>query len=161
MLQRIHLIEEAIDRQVRSTLQLDGGDIELVDVEGKNVYVKLRGACAGCPASGMTLKGVVESALREALDDDAVSVVEVSEYRHALFIWTIMQPRISPMKCARRYSAISRVLGKPVFYAHFGGQVKNMSMKRAELRLLLARLIQMKWFSLLAVLKATIRFEDF
>ncbi|RLI92452.1 MAG: NifU family protein [Candidatus Altiarchaeales archaeon] len=50
--------------KIRSALQADGGDIELIDIEGEIVKVKLRGACAGCPLAQMTLKGFVEDAIK-------------------------------------------------------------------------------------------------
>lgn len=70
MIQKIHLIEEVIDRQVRPILQRDGGNLELIDVDGNTVTVKFRGACSSCPASGVTLKNVVQTALQEAVSED-------------------------------------------------------------------------------------------
>jgi Fe-S cluster biogenesis protein NfuA len=61
-------VREAIDK-IRPLLQRDGGDIELVSVEDGVVKVRLRGACAGCPMSQMTLKGVVEQAIKEAVPE--------------------------------------------------------------------------------------------
>ncbi|NQT32551.1 MAG: NifU family protein [Candidatus Omnitrophica bacterium] len=55
--------------KIRPLLQRDGGDIELVSVEGGVVKVKLQGACCGCPMSQMTLKGVVEQQLKEAIPE--------------------------------------------------------------------------------------------
>ncbi len=77
MIQKIRLIEEAIDLQVRPILQRDGGNIELVDVDGDTVFVNFMGACASCPASSVTLKTIVETALREAVSDD----IQVEEAR--------------------------------------------------------------------------------
>ncbi len=50
---------------IRPALQADGGDIELIAVDGGVVKVKLRGACAGCPMSQITLKGFVEAAIKK------------------------------------------------------------------------------------------------
>jgi Fe-S cluster biogenesis protein NfuA len=50
---------------VRPHLQVDGGDVELVDVEDGVVKVKLKGACAGCPMSQMTIKWGVENYLKK------------------------------------------------------------------------------------------------
>jgi Fe-S cluster biogenesis protein NfuA len=61
-------VKEAIDK-IRPLLQRDGGDIEFVSVEDGVVKVKLQGACAGCPMSQMTLKGVVEQAIKEAVPE--------------------------------------------------------------------------------------------
>ena len=71
-LQKIKLIEETIDRQVRPILRRDGGDLELHDVDGDQVFVKFVGACVSCPVSSVTLKDVVETQLREAVSDDIV-----------------------------------------------------------------------------------------
>jgi NifU-like protein len=71
-LQKIKLIEEVIDRQVRPILRRDGGDLELHDVDGNHVLVKFVGACVSCPVSSVTLKDVVETQLREAVSDDIV-----------------------------------------------------------------------------------------
>ena len=57
-------ISEAID-EVRPHLQADGGDIELVDVVDGVVKVKLKGSCAGCPMSKMTIKWGVENYLKK------------------------------------------------------------------------------------------------
>jgi len=56
-LQRIKKIEEVIEA-VRPQLQRDRGDIELVDVDGRTVYVNMKGACAGCQLEAQTLAGV-------------------------------------------------------------------------------------------------------
>lgn len=51
--------------EVRPHLQVDGGDVELVDVVDGVVTVKLKGACAGCPMSQMTVKWGVENYLKK------------------------------------------------------------------------------------------------
>ena len=55
--------------EIRPALQADGGDVSLVKVEGNDVYVRLEGACHGCPAAGMTLLYGVARVLRERLPD--------------------------------------------------------------------------------------------
>ena len=62
-------IEEAINSKIRPLLQADGGDIELVDVDGGTVKVRLTGACAGCPAAAITLQAGVERILKEAVPE--------------------------------------------------------------------------------------------
>ena len=76
-IQKIKLIEDALSREVRPELKKDGGDIELVDVDGNRVMVALRGRCATCTASEVTLKHYVESKLRELVTPELV-VEEVS-----------------------------------------------------------------------------------
>ena len=64
-LQKIKRIQQVIDDDLRPGLQADGGDLELIDVDGDRVLVKLKGACAGCPGAHTTLKRWVEARLRE------------------------------------------------------------------------------------------------
>jgi len=77
-LQKISLIQEAIEREISPSLKADGGDIELVDIDRNKVYVKFLGTCLGCPSTGVTLKALVESKLKEFVDGDIV-VEEVKE----------------------------------------------------------------------------------
>jgi Fe-S cluster biogenesis protein NfuA len=60
---------KAVLDQIRPGLQADGGDVELVDVQEGIVKVKLRGACAGCPMSRMTLKNGIERILKEEIPE--------------------------------------------------------------------------------------------
>jgi NifU-like protein len=71
-IQRIRLIEETLTREIKPALGQDGGDIELVDVDGNRVLVKLFGACAACSKSQITLKEYVEKKLRELVSSDIV-----------------------------------------------------------------------------------------
>lgn len=64
-IQKIRMIEETIDREIRPALRQDGGDLELVDVIGNRVLVATRGTCAACPSSPRTLINFVEAKLRE------------------------------------------------------------------------------------------------
>jgi len=73
-IRRIQLVEETINNIIRPILQRDGGNIDLVDIEGKRVIVALRGACASCRLSDVTLKNLVEDKLREFVEDDIVVV---------------------------------------------------------------------------------------
>ena len=54
---------------IRPSVQADGGDIELLDVEGNSADVRLTGMCAGCPSAHMTLYLGVETALREEMPE--------------------------------------------------------------------------------------------
>jgi NifU-like protein len=64
-IQKIKMIEETIEREIRPSLKHDGGDIELIDVIGNRVLVAPRGTCAICKASEQTLTNLVEAKLRE------------------------------------------------------------------------------------------------
>ncbi|MBU4211574.1 MAG: Fe-S cluster assembly protein NifU [Verrucomicrobia bacterium] len=64
-LQKIRLIEETMEKEIRPALKKDGGDIELMDVVDNRVVVALRGMCANCQVAQFTLKDVVEAKLRE------------------------------------------------------------------------------------------------
>ncbi len=57
-------VSQALE-EVRPSLQVDGGDVELVDIEDGVVKVRLLGHCASCPMSQMTLKMGIESHLKK------------------------------------------------------------------------------------------------
>lgn len=61
-------VEQALER-LRPAIQADGGDIELVEVDGPVARVKMLGACGGCPMSVMTLKAGIEAAVVEAVPE--------------------------------------------------------------------------------------------
>jgi len=61
-------VKKALD-QIRPSLQADGGDVELVDVEGSIVKVRLTGACGGCPMSQMTLKQGIEQHVKKVVPE--------------------------------------------------------------------------------------------
>jgi NifU-like protein len=63
-------ITETIDQHIRPSLQMDGGDIEIVSLEGKALLVKLQGACSGCPRAQETLKYGIERTLRQLVSED-------------------------------------------------------------------------------------------
>ncbi|MGE0157441.1 MAG: Fe-S cluster assembly protein NifU [Geobacter sp.] len=68
-LKKMQLVQEVLERDIRPMLMADGGDLELVDIEGDNVQVAFRKACAGCASSGNTAR-FVEMKLRELVHDD-------------------------------------------------------------------------------------------
>ena len=70
-LQKIALITETIDKEIRPTLVQDGGDLELIDVVGNEVYVALRGQCSACVSSAYTVENIEEK-LREMVAPDIV-----------------------------------------------------------------------------------------
>ncbi|HRR34777.1 MAG TPA: Fe-S cluster assembly protein NifU [Kiritimatiellia bacterium] len=74
-LQKMKLIEEIIDREIRPQLQKDGGDIELIDIEGDRVIIAFRGMCAGCQSAAYTRQDFIEAKLREFVDP-AITVVD-------------------------------------------------------------------------------------
>ena len=61
-------VEKALNK-VRAALQQDGGDIELVSIDNGVVKVRLKGACAGCPMSQMTMANFVEAELKKAVPE--------------------------------------------------------------------------------------------
>lgn len=71
-MQKIKMIEETIEREIRPSLKNDGGDIELIDVIGNRVLVATRGACATCKAADITLKHFVEQKLRDLVSPELV-----------------------------------------------------------------------------------------
>jgi NifU-like protein len=71
-IQKIRMIEEIIEKEIRPSLKHDGGDIELIDVVGNRVLVAKRGTCAVCQASEQTFKNLVESKLQELVSPELV-----------------------------------------------------------------------------------------
>jgi Fe-S cluster biogenesis protein NfuA len=72
------MYDEVLDvlDKLRPFLQRDGGDVELVDVEGGIIKLRLMGACGSCPSSTITLKAGIERALLEEVEG-VVEVVQV------------------------------------------------------------------------------------
>lgn len=71
-LERMKLVTRVMDEEIRPNLKKDGGDIELVDIDGHTVIVSLRGACKGCPKSNLTLTDFVQNRLRELVEPEIV-----------------------------------------------------------------------------------------
>ena len=69
-------VETVLD-ELRPYLMADGGNVELVELEGPIVKLRLQGACGSCPSSAMTLKMGIERKLRE-------SIPEIAEVEHVL-----------------------------------------------------------------------------
>ncbi len=61
-------VEEVLNK-IRPQLEADGGNVELVEVSGGTVKVRLTGACAGCPLSTMTLKMGIEKILKQEIPE--------------------------------------------------------------------------------------------
>ena len=64
-IQKIRLVEKTLEHEIKPVLRKDGGDIELVDLEGNRVLVKLHGRCSTCAASQVTLKDYVQAKIQE------------------------------------------------------------------------------------------------
>lgn len=62
-------VETVLDKRIRPAIQMDGGNIELVEVRDNSVFVRLVGACGTCPSSQITLRQGVEGILREEFPD--------------------------------------------------------------------------------------------
>jgi len=69
-------IKDLLDTRIRPAVAMDGGDIVFIKFEDGVVYLKLHGACAGCPSSSVTLKSGIENMLKHY-------VPEVNEIREA------------------------------------------------------------------------------
>ncbi len=71
-LQKIKKIEDVVNSVIRPGLARDGGDIELVDVQGDEVFVRLRGACSSCVSASLTLENFVQNELRNSVSKDII-----------------------------------------------------------------------------------------
>jgi NifU-like protein len=65
-------IRKFLDQDVRPYILADGGDIELVTVDGNKVLVKLMGACVACPSAMQTLQQGVQERLQAKISADLV-----------------------------------------------------------------------------------------
>jgi len=74
-IQKMALIQDVLEREIRPRLQADGGDLDLVDIEGSKVIVGLRGMCVDCPSCDMTIKGI-EERLKDVTGQDITVVRE-------------------------------------------------------------------------------------
>ena len=63
-------VETVLD-ELRPYLMADGGNVELVEIDGPIVKLRLQGACGSCPSSAMTLKMGIERKLRESIPEIA------------------------------------------------------------------------------------------
>lgn len=70
--QRMQKVLKVIQEEIQPRLAADGGDIELVDVDGKRVQVSLHGRCSQCRASEVTIRNLVEKMLRDHVEPDIV-----------------------------------------------------------------------------------------
>ncbi|MBW7996355.1 MAG: Fe-S cluster assembly protein NifU [Candidatus Glassbacteria bacterium] len=71
-LQKMKLVEQTIEEVIRPELKKHGGDLELVDISGNTVIVKLKGACTECGMTRFTLQTLVEPKLREKVSAELV-----------------------------------------------------------------------------------------
>jgi Fe-S cluster biogenesis protein NfuA len=55
--------------EIRGYLKADGGDMDVVSIDGNDVQLRLKGACGGCPHATMTIKQGIERMLREQIDE--------------------------------------------------------------------------------------------
>ncbi|MBP0008317.1 MULTISPECIES: Fe-S cluster assembly protein NifU [unclassified Roseofilum] len=73
-LQKITLIQQILNDEIRPMVAMDGGDVELYDIESNLVKVILKGACGSCPSVLTTLKQGIEQTLRDRVSDDLIVV---------------------------------------------------------------------------------------
>jgi len=74
-IRKIGMIRDVINKEVRPLLKADGGDVELIDVDGNRVIISLRGMCTGCMMAEVTVKNI-EKKLRELVNEELVVEVE-------------------------------------------------------------------------------------
>lgn len=76
IVQKVMKIQEVLEKEIKPLLERDGGGIELIDIQGDLVKVSLRGRCAMCPTSHLTMRNVVQDKLREFVSP-SIEVEEV------------------------------------------------------------------------------------
>lgn len=75
LVQKVIMVQGVLENEIKPALKKDGGDIELINVDGFKVHVKLKGRCAGCPSSGVTINNFVQDKLREIISPK-IEVIE-------------------------------------------------------------------------------------
>lgn len=73
--QMIIKVNNVLENYIAAELRKDGGDIELIDIDGNKIMVKLKGSCKNCPSSNLTLKNFVGNTLKEHVGPD-IEVIE-------------------------------------------------------------------------------------
>lgn len=63
-------INQILEEKIAPALAMDGGFCELVEIQDKVVFLRLGGACSGCPSSTVTLKSGIERILRQEVDPE-------------------------------------------------------------------------------------------
>ncbi len=76
VVQKVLKVQDVIEKEIKPVLERDGGSVELIDIQGNEVLVRLMGRCASCPTSMITLKNLVEGKLREFVSPE-LSVKEI------------------------------------------------------------------------------------
>ncbi|MGI6072206.1 MAG: NifU family protein [Lachnospiraceae bacterium] len=71
----VEAIEKVLDEKVRPELALHGGNIAIDRFEAGVLYVRLLGACSGCPSADLTMENIVSDALRESFPRLKVSLI--------------------------------------------------------------------------------------
>jgi len=71
-IQKMKLVEEILEREIRPQLKKDGGDVELIDIEGDRVVIAFRGMCAGCRSAASTRQDFIGAKLREFVDPEII-----------------------------------------------------------------------------------------
>lgn len=66
--EQVNLINEALSEQVYMALEMDGGGMELMDIEGADVFIRYHGACGGCPISESGTLVFIQQTLQDKID---------------------------------------------------------------------------------------------
>ena len=74
-----HQIEELFEQEINPAIASHGGRVELVDVEGTKVYLRLGGGCQGCASANVTLKNGIEKAIR-AMIPEVTDVIDATDH---------------------------------------------------------------------------------
>jgi Fe-S cluster biogenesis protein NfuA len=76
--EELRVIDDILDRTIRPSLQLDGGDLQVTGKDGHYIKIAYEGACGGCPSSTSGTLYAIESVLRQEYDPEAIVVIDES-----------------------------------------------------------------------------------
>lgn len=72
-------VEKFFDDKIRPSLAAHGGNVELIDIDNDQIFIRLSGGCQGCSSSGVTLKDGIERLLKQKFPD-IVGVVDLTDH---------------------------------------------------------------------------------
>ncbi len=75
----IRHLEKLFDEQVRPALAAHGGNVEIVDIDGNKLFLKLSGGCQGCSSSNATLKGGIENLIKQKFPE-ITEVIDLTDH---------------------------------------------------------------------------------
>ncbi|MCE3011662.1 MAG: NifU family protein [Proteobacteria bacterium] len=72
-------VEKLFDDQIRPALAQHGGNVEIIDIDNQKLFIKFHGGCHGCSSSNATLKGGIETLIKQTFPD-ILEVIDLTDH---------------------------------------------------------------------------------